>query len=281
MIVIANEAAFDFTTQVSVDAWVFIRGGDDDYQGIVNKGYYNAGPFELRMTRQGDGIVFGCPQTHILYFNVTTNNGLQYAGGCLTKGVWHHVAGTYDGMNVSLYIDGHIPVSPNGTVGTGAQSGTLLQNDLPVSIGWNGAFGEVWSGLIDEVQIFNRALTDAEVQSIFDAGHAGQCKTPPCSTPLVPFAAFTAKVKIERGPRIDDAFELQSTFTHGGGSDGIHLANDQVTLTLTGETGAFTTTIPAGSFKEDKKGRFKFEGTINGVSLEAKAISGKDITVLE
>jgi len=182
-IMIAHETAFDFTTGVSADAWVFISGGDGNYQSVVNKGYYSGGPFELRMTREGDPYPFilGCPDKHVIYFAVTTNNGLQSAGACITKGVWHHVAGTYDGTAVRFYLDGQIPVSPNGTLGEVLQSGTLIQNDLPVSIGWNGAFGEVWAGLIDEVQIFNRALTAAEVQSIFAAGSAGQCKTLPCS----------------------------------------------------------------------------------------------------
>jgi hypothetical protein len=182
-IVIAHETAFDFTTQVSADAWVFISGGDGNYQSVVNKGYYSDGPFELRMTREGDPlpVLLDCPDKHVIYFAVTTNNGLQNAGACITKGVWHHVAGTYDGQAVRFYLDGRIPVSPNGTSGVVAHSGTLIQNDLPVSIGWNGAFGEVWAGRIDEVQIFNRALDAAEVQAIFDAGAAGQCKTFPCS----------------------------------------------------------------------------------------------------
>jgi hypothetical protein len=87
--------------------------------------------------------------------------------------------------------------------------------------------------------------------------------------PVTPFAAFTAKLEIELGHRIDDAFELQSTFTLGTGSNGIDLSKDDVTLELKHGTASFTTTIPADSFKQDKKGRFEFEGTINGVSLEA------------
>jgi hypothetical protein len=88
-------------------------------------------------------------------------------------------------------------------------------------------------------------------------------------TPVVPFAAFTAELDLELGPRRDDAFELQSTFTLGTSSNGIDLSKDDVTLELKHGTGSFTTTIPAGSFQQDKKGSFEFEGTINGVELEA------------
>jgi hypothetical protein len=111
-IVIAHETAFDFTTQVSADAWVFIRGGDGNYQSVVDKGYYSGGPFELRMTREGDPypVILGCPDKHVIYFAVTTNNGLRSAGACITKGVWHHVAGTYDGTAIRFYLDGQIPI---------------------------------------------------------------------------------------------------------------------------------------------------------------------------
>jgi hypothetical protein len=89
------------------------------------------------------------------------------------------------------------------------------------------------------------------------------------TAPVTPFAAFTAKLELELGPRRDDAFELQSTFTLGTSSNGIDLSKDDVTLELKHGTASFITSIPAGSFKQDKKGRFEFEGTINGVSLEA------------
>ena len=75
----------------------------------------------------------------------------------------------------------------------------------------------------------------------------------------MPFAAFNAELEIER-----DEFEVKGSFTLGAGSNGIHPPAEDVTLKI----GTFSITIPAGSFREDKKGRFKFEGTINGVALE-------------
>jgi len=88
-----------------------------------------------------------------------------------------------------------------------------------------------------------------------------------------PFAAFAVdKLEVEFGPRIDDVFELQSRFTLGADSDGIDLVHDPVTLALTGGTTTFVTTIPADSFKQ-KKRHFRFEGQLDGVSLEAKLTS--------
>ena len=85
-------------------------------------------------------------------------------------------------------------------------------------------------------------------------------------------------MEIEVGPRTgDDAFEAKATFTLGASSNGINPVIEDVRL----QVGTFTTIIPAGSFKfvpakPGKKGKrakpaeFKFEGVIDGMSLEAK-----------
>ena len=75
----------------------------------------------------------------------------------------------------------------------------------------------------------------------------------------------------------DDEFEVKGTFTLGNGSDGIDPLTEEVSL----QVGDFATTIPAGSFtfkpaepgkkgKPGKPAEFKFEGVIDGVSLEVK-----------
>jgi len=79
-----------------------------------------------------------------------------------------------------------------------------------------------------------------------------------------PFAAFNAKVEID----IEDGeIEIMAGFTLGAGSNGLDLAKDIVTLQLKGGKGAYSVAIPAGSFKKDKSGAFKFQGTINRVKL--------------
>jgi len=65
-----------------------------------------------------------------------------------------------------------------------AASGPIDAVTNPLEIGHNVvATGFHWQGLIDEVEIFNRALTQCEIQAIVDAGSAGKCKMAPTPTP--------------------------------------------------------------------------------------------------
>ena len=81
----------------------------------------------------------------------------------------------------------------------------------------------------------------------------------------LPFAAFAPKVEITLGPLAhDDNFEVKATLTLGASNNGINPLTQAVAVQI----GTFSTTIPADSFIL-KKGRFTFEGVINGVKLEA------------
>ncbi len=69
---------------------------------------------------------------------------------------WHHLAGTYDGTTVRGYADGHQAVSADGTLDTEG----ILQ------IGKRGDLNNMWSGLVDEVRVYSRALSQAEIASL-------------------------------------------------------------------------------------------------------------------
>jgi len=78
----------------------------------------------------------------------------------LPLGVWSHVAVTYDGARQRIYVNG-------SEVANRVQTGAIAVSGSPLRIGGNGAFsgGEFFRGLIDEVRVYNRALTLAEIQS--------------------------------------------------------------------------------------------------------------------
>ena len=79
---------------------------------------------------------------------------------------WIHLAGTYDGSIMRLYVDGV-------EIGSQAISGIIPVDDNPVTIGAEenedipqDVVGE-FEGLVDEVRLYNRALTASEIQEIF------------------------------------------------------------------------------------------------------------------
>jgi hypothetical protein len=72
------------------------------------------------------------------------------------------VAGTYDGAYVRLYVDG--VEDPAGPV---AYDAGLITNDFKVCIGGNSEKPErCWNGLIDDVRIYNYALSQQEVSAL-------------------------------------------------------------------------------------------------------------------
>ncbi len=91
--------------------------------------------------------------------SIRVNNTLQ-------TGSYHHVAGTYDGATMRLYYDGTEvgSLSVIGTVG----SGNAVWLSFPGS--------EEMNGILDEVTIYDRNLTSAEIMSIANAGSEGKCK---------------------------------------------------------------------------------------------------------
>ena len=91
---------------------------------------------------------------------------------------WYHVADTYDGSEARVYIDG-------GLDATGDESAVPLTNTSLLFFGQRGDDNSslFFDGLLDEVSIYNRALTAEEISAIYAAGSHG--KTRPEPPPLV------------------------------------------------------------------------------------------------
>jgi len=75
----------------------------------------------------------------------------------LPLNVWTHLATTYDGAVVRLYVNGVL-------AGSSSISGSMTASTGVLRIGGNSVWAEWFAGLIDEVRVYNRALTAAEIQ---------------------------------------------------------------------------------------------------------------------
>lgn len=81
-----------------------------------------------------------------------------YGTTALTVNTWSHLAATYDGAMMKLYLNGVV-------VSSRAQTGTVPATGGPLSFGGDAQFGQYFAGRIDEVRIYDHALSATEIQS--------------------------------------------------------------------------------------------------------------------
>ena len=130
-----------------------------------------------------------------IHFGLSTDGGATQpfpSSGqvAISTNQWHHVAGTYDGATIALYIDGALAasvphtgtISPNsGFLSIGSEDGRT--GSCPTCVGTR-----YYKGLIDEVAIYSRALSQSEVQAIYGAGTFGKCYVAPSAPSITSFA---------------------------------------------------------------------------------------------
>ncbi len=154
---VAEEAPFDVADAITLSIWTRTSRLDTWWQALITKG-----DSSWRIHRSGDreSLEFTC-------------NGLQSPTGAsvcaqgsrvISDGQWHHVAATYDGSRIALYVDGQLDASCPAW-------GRLQTNDHPVCIGDNAEKpGRRWNGWIDDVRIYSCALSEAEIAELHRTG---------------------------------------------------------------------------------------------------------------
>ena len=76
--------------------------------------------------------------------------------------MWSHVATTYDGATLRLFVNG-------AQVASRAATGSITVSSGALRIGGNAIWSEYFKGLIDEVRVYNRALSVVELQADMNA----------------------------------------------------------------------------------------------------------------
>ena len=156
--------------RITVMAWV--KKGppvpNNVFRTIVSKGSDSCGTHESYALDTG-------PDGGLRFFAYQGASGAAVVAGAVApasiwNNQWHAVAGTFDGTTVRLYVDGaQVGSAPAATPGGGIQYG-LQENRLGVGRFPQGApcdpNGFQFVGAIDEVRLYNRALTPAEVSYV-------------------------------------------------------------------------------------------------------------------
>lgn len=145
---VPHNALFNITNSITIEAWVNTSNGTTE-QYITAK---NNDSWFLAI----DGG-FGAPGKASFYLNNVAPIGWLYSTTTISDGNWHHIAGTYDGTVMKIYVDG---VLENQSI----RSGTISTGSNAVEIGSRGGALN-WDGAIDEVRIWNGARTQCQIQS--------------------------------------------------------------------------------------------------------------------
>jgi outer membrane protein assembly factor BamB len=126
------------TTAITLEAW-FKASNVSTYGTIVSTFYYEG--YFLRIN----------PNAAVEFAP-----GICYSpAGTIQPGVWHHVVGTFNGTLAEIYVNGNLVGSQS--------SGYLAYTGQSLRIGNNPATGLWFNGVIDEVKVYNRALSAQEV----------------------------------------------------------------------------------------------------------------------
>jgi hypothetical protein len=145
-----DNESLDMTTNITAEAWVYWRqtSGSTD-SGILAR-WTSATGRQFLIYHQNDATVKFYTGTAVSIYT------------SMTEG-WHHIAGTYDGANRKLYVDGVLRV-------TDASSTAMQSSDEPVEIG-RYFHDDIYTteDTIAQPRIYNRALTAEEVQRSYDS----------------------------------------------------------------------------------------------------------------
>ncbi|MBI5289073.1 MAG: LamG domain-containing protein, partial [Chloroflexi bacterium] len=162
---------------VTVEAWINLESVPSTGESLEDRPYGIA--TKINHTNSGNqyGLLVsntGAGATLVASIgNGGTESGL--AGGTLSTSTWHHVATTYDTTTDinKIYVDGV-------EVGSRTRAGGIILTSVSFLIGRQaGSFPRYFDGLIDDARVYNRALSEPELDAIVLAGTAGMCNPPP------------------------------------------------------------------------------------------------------
>jgi hypothetical protein len=149
-VTVADANDLDLTTGMTVEAWVRPAALSGWNTVVMKEGTSTTLAYGLYANDSNPW-----PAVTV---RISSNDQSAIGTSPLPLNTWTHLAATYDGANLRLYVNGV-------QAGSRAQTGSMLTSTRALRIGGNLVWGEYLNGLIDDVRIYNRALTAAEIQT--------------------------------------------------------------------------------------------------------------------
>jgi len=147
LVTIPDAPSLHLTTAMTLEVWVKPSTVIDWWSDVLYKGDDNY--YLEAMSPSGGAPVAG---------GTWASNENLFAPAALAINTWTHLAATYDGAIMRMYVNGV-------QVASGARSGPLAPSTHPLQIGGDSIYGQYFAGLIDDVRVYNVALTPAQIQA--------------------------------------------------------------------------------------------------------------------
>ncbi len=223
---LGNPSALQITGAMTISAWVYSSAFPGDDAAIVSKRASGQSGFQLDTTVDSGLRTIG--------FKLTSNTGgpmFRYGTTPLQPDTWYHVSGVYNPAA------GALQVYLNGQPDNGDLVGTITpsqqNSSMNVNIGRRAGGGFLTNGRIDDVRIYDRALSSAEIQADMNTPLAGGTTTDP--TP--PTVSLTAPAD---GAQVSEIVNIIAEATDNVGVVGVQFMVDGL------NTGVEDTVAPYG-----------------------------------
>jgi hypothetical protein len=160
-----KDPLFNITSEITLACWIKVHRFDREYQTIISKG---DSAWRLARDKDKDGLEFACSGVSVPGTEWSNILGKRNAN----DGKWHHVVSVYDGLRMNLYVDGVLDISSEavGEISTNARTVLIGANEEATA---KGEPDRSFDGLIDDVRIYDYALTEAEIKNLYDESKAG------------------------------------------------------------------------------------------------------------
>ena len=146
LVTVPSSTSLRLSAAMTLEAWVKPTTVSAQWRDVIYKGNDN---YFLEGTSDSSGR----PAAGASVWSANL-----FGTSALAVNAWTHLAATYDGAAMKLYVNGTV-------VSSGARSGALEASGNPLQIGGDSLFGQYFAGVIDEVRIYDVALTAAQIQS--------------------------------------------------------------------------------------------------------------------